>query len=269
MMMDKVIAFIRRDLQTQASYRLNFILQLVGMVASISIFYFISQILGVAVSPYLEQYHTDYFHFALMGIAFYPFIGISSNSLSEAVHEYQHTGTLEILFLSPTPFFPLLLMSTLWRYCWAFAETLFYLLIATFVFGADLNWLSIFSAFIIVFLTIFANIGLGLINAGFVLVTKRPSPLARLTKVITNLFSGVYYPVAILPDWLQVFSYLLPATYAFEALRTVMLQGRPLLDVLPQLAPLIVFTMILLPIGVLALQYSIRWAKIDGSLSQY
>ncbi len=269
MMISKAFAFMRRDFQTQTSYRLDFILQLFGMVASVSIFYFISQILDVAVSPFLEQYETDYFHFALMGIAFYPFIGISSNSLSEAVHEYQHTGTLEIIFLSPTPFFPLLVMSTLWKYCWATVQTLFYLLIATLIFQADLNWLYILSAFGVVLLTVFANLGIGLINAGFVIATKRPSPLARMTQVITNLFSGVYYPVAILPDWLQFVSYLLPATYAFEALRAVMLNGQSLWAVRGQLLPLLLFTFVLLPIGLIALQYAIRWAKVDGSLSQY
>ncbi len=268
-MLHQAFAFIRRDFQTQSSYRLDFFMQIVGMMISMSIFYFISRILGTAVNPYLQRYHTDYFHFALMGIAFYPFINISSNSLAEAIHEYQHTGTLEVLFLSPTDIFPLLVMSTLWRYCWAFAETMLYLLTAMFIFGANFDWLNIFSAMLIVWLTIFANAGLGLINAGFSLVTKRTSPLARLLGLVTNLLAGVYFPIEVLPDWLRFFSYLLPATYAFEALRRTMLQGTSLVELRPQLLMLIGFAVILLPIGLIAFTYSVRWAKIDGSLSQY
>ncbi|MDM8527196.1 ABC transporter permease [Anaerolineales bacterium HSG24] len=269
-MLAKAGAFLRRDFQTQSSYRLNFFMQVIGILVSISIFYFISQILGTAISPYMSRYgDIDYFHFALMGIAFYPFIGISANSLSESIHEYQHTGTLEVLFISPTPILPLLLMSTLWRYCWATGETLFYLLTAAFLFQADLNWMGISSAFVVILLTIFANMGLGLINASFVLVTKRVSPLARLTRVITNLLSGIYYPIEILPNWLQTFSYFLPATYAFEALRQTMLQGAKLSDIGLLLLPLIAFSLILLPIGLISFHYAIRWAKTDGSLSQY
>ncbi len=268
-MLHQTLAFIRRDFQTQSSYRLDFIMQLIGMIVSMSIFYFISRILGTAVNPYLLRYNTDYFHFALMGIAFYPFITISSNSLAESVHEYQYSGTLEVLFLSPTPIFPLLVMSTLWRYCWAVAETMFYLLTALFVFGTTLDWQNIFTAMFIVVLTIFANVGLGLINASFSLVTKRTSPLARLLGLVTNLLAGVYFPIEVLPNWLRFCSYLLPATYSFEALRRAMLQGASLTELRSPILALLAFTVILLPIGLISFKYAIRWAKIDGSLSQY
>jgi ABC-2 type transport system permease protein len=262
----KALAFIRRDFETQVSYRLNFFLRIVGMLISVSSFYFMSQILGTAVSPYLQRYGTDYFHFALLGIAF---IGLSANSLAEAIHEYQHKGTLEVLFLSPTPIFASLVMSTLWRYCWAFAESLFYLLVAGLFFQADLNWTSIFSALLVVLLAIFANAGLGFINASFVLVTKRTSPLARLLDLVTNLLAGVYYPIEVLPYWLRAFGRLLPATYSLDALRRTMLQGASLIDVGQDLLALAGFTVVLLPIGFVAFHYAVRWAKIDGTLSQY
>jgi ABC-2 type transport system permease protein len=265
----KALAFVRRDFQTQVSYRLDFFMRIAGMLISVSIFYFISQILGTAVNSYLQGYGTDYFHFALMGIAFYPFIGLSVNSLAEAIHEYQHTGTLEVLFLSPTPIFASLIMSTLWRYCWAFAESLFYLLAASLFFRAHLNWANISLAGLVVLLTIFANAGLGFINASFVLVTKRTSPLARLLGLVTNLLAGVYYPIQVLPDWLRSFSRLLPATYSLDALRRTMLQSVSLADVGQDLLALIGFTVVLLPIGLVAFHYAVRWAKTDGSLSQY
>jgi ABC-2 type transport system permease protein len=265
----KALAFIRRDFQTQVSYRLNFLLRIVGMLISVSSFYFMSQILDTAVSPYLQRYDTDYCHFALLGIAFYPFIGLSVNSLAEAIHEYQHTGTLEVLFLSPTPSFTSLIMSTLWRYCWAFAESLFYLLVAGLFFHAHLDWANIFSAVLVVLLVILANAGLGFINASFVLVTKRTSPLARLLDLVTNLLAGVYYPVEVLPNWLRAFGQLLPATYSLDALRRTMLQSASLVDVRQDLLALAGFTVVLLPIGLVAFHYAVRWAKIDGSLSQY
>jgi ABC-2 type transport system permease protein len=265
----KALAFIRRDFQTQVSYRLNFLLRIVGMLISVSSFYFMSQILDTAVSPYLQRYDTDYFHFALLGIAFYPFIGLSVNSLAEAIHEYQHTGTLEVLFLSPTPSFASLIMSTLWRYCWAFAESLFYLLVAGLFFHAHLDWANIFSAVLVVLLVILANAGLGFINASFVLVTKRTSPLARLLGLVTNLLAGLYYPVEVLPDWMRLFSRLLPATYSLDALRRTMLQSASLHDVGHDLLALAGFTLVLLPIGLVAFHFAVRWAKIDGSLSQY
>jgi ABC-2 type transport system permease protein len=268
-MRHKALAFIRRDFHTQISYRLDFLMRLAGILISVSIFYFISQILGIAVNPYLQRYGSDYFHFALLGIAFYPLINPSANSMAEVVHEYQHTGALEVLFLSPTPFLATMVMSTLWRYCWAFAESLFYLMMAALLFQAHLDWSNILSAITVVLLSILAHAGVGLINASFVLVTKRPSPLARFLGLITNLLTGVYYPIEVLPHWLRLFSYLLPTTYSLDALRRTMLQNASLIDVRHDLLALGGFTAVLLPVGLITFRFAVRWAKIDGSLSQY
>ena len=265
----KALAFIRRDFQTQVSYRVDFFFRIAGMLMSVSVFYFISQILGTAASPYLERYSIDYFHFALIGIAFYRFIGLSASGMAGAIHEYQHSGALEVLFLSPTPILPTMVMSMLWRYCWAFAESLLYLLTAALLFRARLDWANILSAVTVVLLSILANAGIGLINASFVLVTKRPSPLTRLLGLVTNLLAGVYYPIEVLPNWLRSLSRLLPATYSFDALRRTMLQGAALADVGRDLLALAGFAVVLLPVGLIAFRHAVRWAKTDGSLSQF
>ncbi|HJX17919.1 MAG TPA: ABC transporter permease [Acidiferrobacterales bacterium] len=36
--------------------------------------------------------------------------------------------------------------------------------------------------------------------------------------------SGIYYPIAVLPDWLRVIADLLPASYVFEGMRAVMFE---------------------------------------------
>ncbi len=268
-MIYKIAAFVRRDFRTQASYRLDFLLRIASIFISIAIFYFISQILGAAVNPYLGRYGADYFHFALLGIAFYPFINLSTDSLSDAIHEYQHSGTLEVLFVSPTPILPALLMSTVWGYCWAVAEVLFYLLAAALIFRADLNWANILAALLVVVLTVLANAGLGLVNAAFVLATKRTSPLARLLGLFTSLLAGIYFPVEVLPAWLRVFSHLLPATYAFDAVRRLLLQPVSLADLAANMLILVGFTLLLLPLGLIAFYYAVQWSKVDGSLAQY
>jgi ABC-2 type transport system permease protein len=39
-------------------------------------------------------------------------------------------------------------------------------------------------------------------------------------------FVGVFYPIATLPSWMQVLSYLLPPTYVFEGVRAVTMNGQ-------------------------------------------
>lgn len=268
-MVYKAGIFLRRDFQTQASYRLDFIMRLARIIIATAIFYFISQTVGTAVNPYLQPYDTDYFHFALLGVAFYPFINLSISSLADVVGRYQHNGTLEMLFLSPTSILTTLSLSTLWGYCWALLQALGYLLVATFFFQAYINWSNLFAALLIVLLAVAANIGLGFINAGFVLVTKRPSPLVNVMALSTNLLAGLYFPVEVLPAWLRGLSYLLPATYSLNALRRTMLQETSLFAVGRELLILSSFALVLLPLGLFIFHYAIRWAKRDGSLTQY
>ena len=263
----KVLAFLRRDFQTQISYRADFLMRLVGMILNVSSFYFVSRILDPMVSPYLQPYSKDYFHFALLGLAFYGFTG--SDSLSGAVQSYQQSGTLEVLFLSSTPILGSLVMSTLWGYLWALVESLAYLAAGTVIFGAQLEWASLLRVILVVLMLILANAGFGLVNAGFALVSKRGSPLSRLLRLATGLLAGMYYPIDVLPTWLQFLSRFLPASYCFRALRSTLLQGASVADIASDLLALAAFAVVLLPAGLMAFRYAVRRAKMDGSLSQY
>ncbi|MCB6184789.1 ABC transporter permease [Leeia sp. TBRC 13508] len=73
---------------------------------------------------------------------------------------------------------------------------------------------------------------IGLCFAGIGLIVTCVSPsydffMYYFTLVIGPMLfvSGVFYPVSQLPDWLQIFSQLLPLTHAIELLRPVLLTG--------------------------------------------
>jgi ABC-2 type transport system permease protein len=46
--------------------------------------------------------------------------------------------------------------------------------------------------------------------------------------------SGIYYPVSVLPDWLQSVAWLLPSSHVFEGMRAVMFEQTVRLDLLWQ-----------------------------------
>ncbi len=265
----KALAFVRRDLQTQASYRLSLITRIAGMVVSVSTYFYISKTLGVAVSPYLDRYGGDYFRFILMSMILSPFIYLSLDAMSQAVNTYQSSGTLEVLFLSPTPILQILMFSSLWNYIWAFLEALFYLLAAILLFRSPISFGNPVAILLAVCLSILSHLGLGLFNAGYVLVTKRTSPLSRFLTIAISLLGGAYFPIEVLPTWLGRLSQLLPTRYAFNALRGAMLRDASLRDLAPDLLAMAAFSVLLLPVGLIALRYAVRRARIDGSLGQY
>jgi ABC-2 type transport system permease protein len=101
------------------------------------------------------------------------------------------------------------------------------------------------------------------------MVLKKGDPVAGIFNGISWLLGGVYYPIAILPSWLRVFSYFLPVTYALEGMRLALLKGASFYQLLPNILSLLGFTAILMPISIYAFQYAIRLAKRDGSLTHY
>jgi hypothetical protein len=52
-------------------------------------------------------------------------------------------------------------------------------------------------------------------------------------------------------------------------MRGVLLEGEPLMAVLPDLAALIGFGAVLMGVGVLAMRWALKYARRNGTLSQY
>jgi ABC-2 type transport system permease protein len=75
----------------------------------------------------------------------------------------------------------------------------------------------------------------------------------------------VYYPVAMLPGWLQVFAWALPPTYVFEGMRALLIDQTFRADLMIQAFALNIVLFVLASAGFLALLASARRA---GSLMQ-
>jgi ABC-2 type transport system permease protein len=94
---------------------------------------------------------------------------------------------------------------------------------------------------------------------------------AGATFVITGvtLLAGVYFPVELLPGWIRWASDVQPFTPAVDLLRNVVV-GTPLRDSLAlDLLRLIGFTLILMPISLLALRSALTRSRRRGTIIEY
>ena len=71
---------------------------------------------------------------------------------------------------------------------------------------------------------------------------------------IQVFLSGVFWPVAQLPNFLQPISYLLPLTYANTALRDVMLKNYGISDIAGQLIALLIFALVMVVLSSLTIR---------------
>ena len=99
------------------------------------------------------------------------------------------------------------------------------LLLAGFIFGFNILSLGFFLLFFVVIIFIF-GMALGIFAAAIVL-RFGPSAewLAWPIPFVLSPLAGVYYPIATLPVPLQWVSKIIPPSYAFEGIRSVVLTG--------------------------------------------
>src|SRR5690606_34752885 len=98
---------------------------------------------------------------------------------------------------------------------------------------------------------------------------RTAGPLAHGVLFASTMLGGIYYPTRVIPSWIQDLSSLIPLTYGLQALRRILLEGAPLVAVAEELGILVVFIVVLMSGGALALWLALRYARRAGTLAQY
>ena len=265
----RLAAFLRRDLRLELSYRFSLVLHYLGIVAHILTFYYIGRLFTVEGSPWLARYGGSYFPFVLLGIAFSGFLGFGLSGFSSALRIEQYYGTLEALLATPTPAWQVVVMATLSGYVETSLETLIYLGAGGLLLGVDFTHAAWLSAAVVTVLSISAFSALGILAGSFILVFKRGDPINWLMGTLSQFLGGVYFPIAVLPTWLQTGAKLLPVTHGLEAMRRALLEGASLADLRSPLLILAAFSAAGWPLALGAFHIALQSARRRASLSHY
>ncbi len=265
----KAVAFIKRDFRIALNYKLQFVIQFVGIFFTAALTFFVSRLIGGGISEKLGGYGGDYFSFVIVGIALTDYLSVSVDQFSSEIRTAQLEGTLESLLVTPTSVHTILFSSSIYSFAMTSLRVLIYMTLGFFLFGLRLQMTSLAAFAVVGVLTVAAFCGIGLLSAAFILVFKRGSPVSLLVTTASGLLGGVFYPVDVLPGWLSPLSQLLPVTHALEALRQVVLNGAALGAVLHQILILSLFALLLLPLGFVTFNYGLTVAKREASLIHY
>jgi ABC-2 type transport system permease protein len=101
------------------------------------------------------------------------------------------------------------------------------------------------------------------------LAFKQGQPFTAGIVFASSILSGAFYPVSVLPGWVQTFSIAIPQTSALEAMRLAALQGASPGQLMPEIGALLGFAVFLIPLSLWSFRRSLRRAKIVGSLAHY
>lgn len=262
-------AFLLRDARIAMSYRISFVLQLLGNLVILGLFYFIGKSIGDLPLAALEEYGGNFFAYLLIGIALTDCVGVSLFTFASQLREAQTTGTLEATLMSPVPLPLILLYSSLWSYCMSAVRFLFYLAAGSALYDVDLSRGNVPAALVIFVLTVLCFMGVGILWAGMIMVIKRGESLITLGGTLVLLCGGVLYPPTLLPQWMQSVSVAIPLTHALDGMRRALLQGHGLNELTGVLWLLSSFALGLMVAGFVGFGWTVGIAKQTGTLTHY
>lgn len=256
------------------TYRTWFITDMFNTVVSITIYYFLS----LQIQPsQLEAsgYGTSYLAFSLIGIAFANYLWFCINRISHSMQSEIREGTFETIASSP-----IRMRSYLFGQAGrGFLVGLYYMVgalaVGVFGFHAPLHFepAALFTSMLVLAFMILSHLGLGIFIAGVVLVYKQADPITLMVSLFMEFFAGALFPLQLLSNYppLQIASELMPYTYALDALRKSMIQGATIAsrDILFDLAVLVVYAAILLPVGLWSFNLGYDKIRTEGTTSSY
>lgn len=179
---------------------------------------------------------------------------ISTFLISMTIAKEWEAGTIEQLFASPIKGYELILGKFILYFILMLIQCFILWLVAHYYFEVPFksDW---FDFMIICSLFLISTVGIGLlisVAAKSLLVSMQMAALFSLFPSL--LLSGFIYPIKSMPDVLQPLSYILPATYFIECLRSLFLKDTPMEFLIKEA---VVFTVI----GILVLLIVIKKFK--------
>ncbi|MEK7787517.1 MAG: ABC transporter permease [Chloroflexota bacterium] len=176
-------------------------------------------------------------------------------------------GTIEYTLMAPITRFFHMLGQTAFSIVYSLVHTGVVLLATMLLFDISLSNANLWGFFLLLIAGSVSFIGISIVGSVLpLLFPERGSQMTHLIIAVLLLVSGVYYPVEVLPGWLQVFSRFSPATYVIDGARATLLDGAPTLSLWPYIWPLLIMGAIAIPMGLRIFHWAERYAKRTGKL---
>ena len=258
-------AICKRDFLLFLSYRMRAFTTLFSVAVSLTLFYYVSRLVN---SPRVGS-PDEYYAFVVVGLIIF---GVLTSTLSTPVGTLRaelQTGTFERMVVSP--FGPVRSISALLIFPLALSTVtgILSLSFAALVFGLDVRWATAPLALPVAALGAAAFAPFGLAMAGLVVLFKQTNAGATFVITAISLLAGIYFPVELLPDWIEWASEVQPFTPAIDLLRNLLV-GTPLKGSAgAELAKMAGFAIVTAPLAVLMLRGAVRRSRRQGTIIEY
>jgi ABC-2 type transport system permease protein len=260
-------AFVERNFNlTKRYWGWEVVFQVYSVVNSLAVTF-----IGAAMGQISgQQIDTSYLVlYLLIGTLVWAYLSVVFDAISEMITWERWEGTIEYTFMAPVSRLTHMLGTVLFAVVYGVLRTGVILGIVSLFFRIDLSRANFASATIVLLIGSLSFVGLGIVAAVLPLTfTERGAQMTRVVEAAFLLVSGVYYPVAVLPGWLQAVAKVSPATYVLNGMRDSLMQGAGIGALVGYLVPLLLSGLITIPAGLVIFGWAERAAKRSGRLKR-
>jgi len=171
--------------------------------------------------------------------------------------------------MTPTSVYTMTIAYTLFGSFFGFLSIIGLVLIGYGIYGVNVVASASIFTLLIFILSIVMMTGLGMMLGGLTIWIKNVGQTAPLIQSVTMFFCGVYFPIAVLPGYLQPVAKFIPFYYFIEGLRLSLVPTTSTNELLYYTFVLLILSLIFIVLGSYSIKRGIKKAKIDGSLGFY
>ncbi|MBC7225821.1 MAG: ABC transporter permease [Thermoflexales bacterium] len=207
--------------------------------------------------------------YLLIGTMVWRFLAIIFDNISEMIAWERWEGTIEYTLMAPITRFTHMMGQTAFAVAYSLLFTLVILGVVVLFFQLDLSGANLWGATVMLLAGSLSFIGLGILASVLpLLFPERGAQMTNVLQAVFLLISGVYYPVEVLPAWMQALARVSPATFVLEGMRAAILRGAPTSSLWPYLWPALLAGVVSIPLGLTVFHQAERYAKQTGKLKR-
>lgn len=204
-----------------------------------------------------------------VGTLVWHYLSVVFEAVSSMISWERWEGTIEYTFMAPVRRLTQMLGTCVFSIVYGILHTLVILAVVSLFFKIDLSNANLVGSMVILLAGSLSFVGFGIMASVLpLLFTERGSQMTFVIQSILLLISGVYYPVDVLPGWMQPIAAISPATYVLQGMRRSLLEGAGFVDLLPYVAILILIGLICVPVGMVIFSWGETYAKRTGKLKR-
>ncbi len=265
------LAIARKDWLHFLRYPLNAVFRVVQPLVWLAPIYFLGKAFATAGGDTGFAAYAgvdDYMSFALLGTVLSNYISAVFWGMGFSLKNEMNTGVLESNWLAPVPRALFLVGQTLASLAITTVTNAVLLAIAWALFGFRVTG-NLLAALGVVLPMLLALYGFGFAFAAVVLLMREANTLVDVSDYLVSMLSGSMFPVQALPWFLLPLSLALPLTYGYDAVRGLLLGARTIIPIGYELAVLVAFMGVMVPLGYSVFRRIERRCRTLGTLGMH